>query len=94
MIAVIVSRPIPILAEAVSIIAGVSRMPAHRFFPATMLGLLPTAVIYAVAGAYAMNFNSGLYAFLAVMTLAGAVWVVGRLAMTPASPGRPSRQDP
>ncbi len=45
MLAVIVSRPIPILAEAVSIIAGISRMPAQKFFPAALLGLLPTAII-------------------------------------------------
>ena len=78
MMAVIVSRPIPILAEAVSIIAGISRMPLGRFFPATLLGLLPTAIIYAVAGSYALNLQRGLYVFLAVMLLAGMVWVIGR----------------
>jgi uncharacterized membrane protein YdjX (TVP38/TMEM64 family) len=70
MMAVIVSRPIPILAEAVSIIAGISRMPARKFFPAMLLGVLPTAIIYAVAGTYALNLQSGLYVFLAVMLLA------------------------
>jgi uncharacterized membrane protein YdjX (TVP38/TMEM64 family) len=80
MMAVIVSRPVPILAEAVTIIAGMSRMPARKFFPAMLLGLLPTAIIYAVAGAYALNLQSGLYVFLAVMVLAGVVWLVGKLA--------------
>lgn len=79
MMAVIVSRPIPILAEAVTIIAGISRMPGRKFFPAVLLGLLPTAVIYAVVGAYALNLQSGLYVFLAAMALAGVVWVVGKL---------------
>jgi len=82
MMAVIVSRPIPILAEAVSITAGISRMPKQNFFPAVLLGLLPTAIIYAVAGAYALNLKSGLYVFLAVMVLAGAVWIVGKLLMS------------
>ena len=81
MMAVVVSRPIPILAEAVSIIAGISRMPAQKFFPAVLLGLLPTSCIYAVVGAYALNLQSGLYALLALMTLAGAVWMVGRWVM-------------
>lgn len=81
MMAVIVSRPVPILAEAVTIIAGMSRMPARKFFPAVLLGLLPTAIIYAVAGAYALNLQSGLYVFLAVMALAGGVWLVGKLLM-------------
>lgn len=81
MLAVIVSRPIPILAEAVSIIAGISRMPARLFLPAALLGLLPTGIIYAVAGAYAVNVNTGLYVILAVLLLAGTVWLVGRLMM-------------
>ncbi len=81
MMAVIVSRPVPILAEAVTIIAGLSRMPAKKFFPAVLLGLLPTALIYAVAGAYALNFRSGLYVFLAVLGLAGVVWVAGQFLL-------------
>jgi uncharacterized membrane protein YdjX (TVP38/TMEM64 family) len=85
MMAVIVSRPIPILAEAVSIIAGISRMPARKFLLAAILGLLPTAVVYALAGAYALNLKSGLYAFLAVIAIAGMVWALGRLLTQPKS---------
>ena len=86
MIAVIVSRPVPILAEALSIIAGVSRMPARKFFPAVILGIIPTATIYAIAGTYTVNLNSGLYAFLAVMLLAGAVWMIGKFLTQPPRP--------
>ena len=81
MVAVIVSRPIPILAEAVTIIAGIARMPMRRFLVAVLLGLLPTAIIYAVAGAYTLNVQAGIYVFMAVMMLAGAVWVVGKVMM-------------
>jgi uncharacterized membrane protein YdjX (TVP38/TMEM64 family) len=79
LMAVIVSRPIPILAEAITIIAGISRMPARTFSLGVLLGLLPTATIYAVAGAYALNLQSGIYVFLAVLGLAGVVWVVGKV---------------
>jgi uncharacterized membrane protein YdjX (TVP38/TMEM64 family) len=79
LMAVIVSRPIPILAEAITIIAGISRMPARTFSFGVLLGLLPTAIIYAVAGAYALNFQSGVYVFVAVLGLAGVVWVVGKV---------------
>jgi uncharacterized membrane protein YdjX (TVP38/TMEM64 family) len=85
MIAVIVSRPIPILAEAVTIIAGISRMPPRKFIPAALLGLFPPAIIYAIAGAYTVTVSSGLYVFLAVMVLAGTVWVVGRRVIQPKS---------
>jgi len=53
-------------------------MPGRKFFPAMLLGLLPTAIIYAVAGAYALNLQSGLFVFLAVMVLAGVIWFVGK----------------
>ena len=89
LVAVIASRPIPILAEAISIIAGISRMPAAKFLFATLLGLLPTAVIYAIAGAYALTVSSGLYAFIAVTLLAGAVWLVGKLMTRSNSSGLP-----
>ena len=78
-LAVIVSRPIPILAEAITIIAGISQMPARTFSLGVLLGLLPTTIIYAVAGAYALNLQSGIYVFLAVLVLAGVVWVVGKM---------------
>jgi uncharacterized membrane protein YdjX (TVP38/TMEM64 family) len=81
MMAVIVSRPLPILGEVIGIIAGMSKMPAAKFFTAAMAGILPTAILYAVAGKYSTNFQSGLYAFLAVMVLAGAVWFMGRTAV-------------
>jgi len=90
MIAVIVSRPIPVLAEAITIIAGISRMPMRTFSFGVLLGLLPTALIYAVAGACALDFRGGIYVFLAVMGLAGVVWVVGKLFLCswPSSPNR------
>lgn len=88
LIAVIVSRPVPILAEAVMIIAGITRMPVRKLLLAVLLGLLPTALIYAVAGASALNLQSGLYIFIPVLLAAGAVWVVGRRW------SRPRRSEP
>jgi len=77
MMAVILSRPVPILAETVTVVAGISGMRAGTFFSAALLGLLPTALIYGLAGAYALALDSGLYVFLAVMALAGVTWAVG-----------------
>lgn len=93
MLAVIASRPVPILAEAITIIAGMSRMPGRKFLPALLIGLLPTALIYAVAGAYALEFRSGLYVFLSALLAAGLVWIIGRRTMRnqPAENPTPSR---
>jgi uncharacterized membrane protein YdjX (TVP38/TMEM64 family) len=85
MMAVIVSRPIPMLAEAASIIAGLSVMPLKRFFLAALVGLLPAVSLYAIAGAFAVDLNSGLYAFFAVILLAGLVWMIGRKVISQGS---------
>jgi uncharacterized membrane protein YdjX (TVP38/TMEM64 family) len=46
-IAVIVARPIPLLAEATVVVAGLTRMPRRRFAAACGLGNAIVAVLYA-----------------------------------------------
>lgn len=45
-----VTRPVPIVAETVSILAGTSSMRFPEYAFASLLGALPTAVLYAAAG--------------------------------------------
>lgn len=45
------SRWMPLLPEVVSCLAGLSRMPPRRFFPALTCGSLPLGFIYAFVGA-------------------------------------------
>ncbi|MDQ3677520.1 MAG: VTT domain-containing protein, partial [Actinomycetota bacterium] len=50
-LAVVVSRPVPIAAETLALLAGASPLPWRRFLPAAALGSLPPALLYAAAGA-------------------------------------------
>lgn len=50
-LAVLVSRPVPIAAETLALLAGASPLPWRRFLPAAALGALPPALLYAAAGA-------------------------------------------
>lgn len=50
-LAVLVSRPVPIAAETLALLAGASPLPWRRFLPAAALGSLPPALIYAATGA-------------------------------------------
>jgi uncharacterized membrane protein YdjX (TVP38/TMEM64 family) len=77
-VAVIASRPVPILSEAISIIGGMSRMPFRPFLIGSFLGILPAAILYAIAGAYAVDFNSGLITFLIVIAISGAGWIFAK----------------
>lgn len=70
-VGIILSRPIPILAESVAILAGTS--PAiswTKLLRSALIGALPSSLIYAWAGAQAMTLQSGLFVFGGVILLA------------------------
>jgi uncharacterized membrane protein YdjX (TVP38/TMEM64 family) len=73
-----VTRPVPLLAEAVAMMAGASRMRASTIAVGAAIGALPAAVLYAVAGALAVSFVNGALVFGAVILLAGVAWLLGR----------------
>jgi len=50
-LAVVCARPVPMLAEAVCCLAGLSRMPFGRFLAASVVGSLPFAMAFAYLGA-------------------------------------------
>lgn len=56
-IAVVLSRPVPMLTEILSCLGGLSRMRSSVFFAATVLGTLPVCLVYAAAGAYGTVTN-------------------------------------
>ncbi|HEX2063628.1 MAG TPA: VTT domain-containing protein [Acidimicrobiales bacterium] len=75
-VGVVLSRPVPLLAEAVSFVAGTSPLPWRPTLVAAALGCLPAAAVYAVAGAVAASFASGAVVFIAVVVLALGVGVL------------------
>jgi membrane protein DedA with SNARE-associated domain len=67
--AVIMARPVPVLAEASVFFAGISRMNFSSFMWASTLSNLGIAIVYAAVGVYAVSVNSVLLAFSAAMIL-------------------------
>ncbi len=77
--AVLVSRPVPMLAEASVLFAGISHMPWWRFILLVTLSNLGISAVYAVVGALSANVNSFLLAFFgAILIPALAMWVMNR----------------
>ena len=76
--AVVATRPVPVLAEALAILAGASPMSWARMTVATAAGALPACVLYAVAGAAAATFDSTIWIFALVLALSGVFWWLGR----------------
>ncbi|MEH1096703.1 TVP38/TMEM64 family protein [Micromonospora sp. CPCC 205739] len=70
LLAVLVTRPVPVLAETVAVLAGTSELGWRRVALAGGAGVLPTAALYAAAGATAQAAVSGTVAFVALLALA------------------------
>jgi uncharacterized membrane protein YdjX (TVP38/TMEM64 family) len=77
-LAVVVTRPVPLLAETVSIMAGASPLTWKRMLLASAAGSLPSALLYALAGSALASFQSGIWIFVIVLLMAGIFWGIGR----------------
>lgn len=78
-IAIIVTRPVPLLAETVAIMAGASPMSWSSLTLAALAGSLPPALLYALTGATVAKFQSTVLMFGLVLLIAALFWFVGRL---------------
>lgn len=78
-LAVIVTRPIPLLAETVAIMAGASPLGWGRMALAALFGSLAPALLYALSGAAVANFQSTSLIFGIVLVVTGSFWLAGRL---------------
>lgn len=73
-LALLVSRPIPVLSESVVILAGAQKMAFKKVFVFCALGWLPTAITYALIGAYSFSAASNIWAFMGVIGLTLALF--------------------
>ena len=76
--ALVVSRPIPVLAESSVVFAGIVRSPIRPFAWMTTLSNLGIALAYAAVGAFSMEVQSFLLTFLAALALPGLAMLAGR----------------
>lgn len=77
-LALAICRPVPVLAEASVIFAGVARVPIGTFAAVCALSNLGIAVGYAAIGAFSMRVDSFLLAFLGALILPAIAWLVAR----------------
>jgi uncharacterized membrane protein YdjX (TVP38/TMEM64 family) len=74
LLAIIITRPIPLLAETTIVMAGASTMPWQPMLLASLAGSCPIALLYAFTGATAVNFESVVWAFGLALGVAGLFW--------------------
>jgi uncharacterized membrane protein YdjX (TVP38/TMEM64 family) len=76
--AIVVTRPVPLLAETVAVLAGASTLGWKKSTLAALIGTIPAALIYALTGAAVVRLGSSALVFVAVMAVAGCTWLVSR----------------
>lgn len=79
-LAILITRPVPLMAETVSILAGASPMGWGKMTLAAIAGSAPAALLYALTGATAKGFANGFLMFGVVILIAGIFWFVGKKA--------------
>ena len=80
--ALVLCRPIPVLAEASVVFAGIVRRPFGRFLSMTTWSNAGIALGYAAIGAYSMRVDSFLLAFLGAMVVPAVAMLAGRLFLS------------
>lgn len=77
--ALVLCRPIPVLAEASVVFAGLVRTPVAPFLLLTSWSNLGIAAAYAAVGAYSMKVESFLLTFVGALALPGLAILAGKL---------------
>jgi 3-dehydroquinate synthase len=95
-LAVVVTRPVPLLAETTALLAGASPRTWRRLLAASAAGAAPPSLLYALAGATRQSLGGELAIFAAVIAAAGVAWALGRRASRrrPTVVGRPEALAP
>ncbi len=75
--AIVLSRPVPMLTEILSCLAGLTDLPGRTFFLAVVLGTLPVCLVYAYAGSISSPANPWPAVLIALLVPA-AGWVAVR----------------
>lgn len=84
----LVARPVPMLAEASVMFAGISHVAFGRFMLLTTLSNLGISAVYAAVGAFSSNVNSFLLAFFGAILVPGVAMVLMNRAAPRLAPER------
>ncbi|WP_147125302.1 VTT domain-containing protein [Shimia ponticola] len=78
-VALVATRAVPVLSEAMTITAGATEMRPQVFWAASTLANFGVAVTYAALGAFAATTNTFLWVFAASVGVPGVAWALYRL---------------
>ena len=73
-LAILLSRPLPVMMETLSLVAGLSEMRRRTFLWASLAGTIPVALLYALAGAWSMQTGNLLPGLVILISVAAGGW--------------------
>lgn len=91
--AVAVTRPLPVVMETMSLVAGVSTMRRRTFLLASAIGTAPIVVVYAYAGSMSRETGSLVPAIVILIAVAGVGWIWYRSAVSRREPSSSTSPD-
>jgi uncharacterized membrane protein YdjX (TVP38/TMEM64 family) len=77
-LALVITRPIPLVAEAVAVLAGTTPMRWRAAMLGGVLGNIAPAVIYGIAGAHAHSLGEQVIVLGAVLLISAVLWIAAR----------------
>jgi uncharacterized membrane protein YdjX (TVP38/TMEM64 family) len=90
--AIVMTRPIPVIMETMSMVAGLSGMSRTAFLAASLIGTAPVAMLYGYAGAVSRATGTVLPAAIILVSVAAAGYGWYRVKLAPS--GRVSPRSP
>jgi uncharacterized membrane protein YdjX (TVP38/TMEM64 family) len=72
---VVLTRPLPIVMETMSVIAGLSQMRRTTFLMASLIGTGPIVLVYAYAGAESRRLGSILPGVVILLSVTAVAWL-------------------
>jgi uncharacterized membrane protein YdjX (TVP38/TMEM64 family) len=87
-LAVMLTRPLPVVMETMSLVAGLSSMSRAAFLGASLAGTAPIVVVYAYAGAVSREIDSIVPAVVILIAVAACGFAWYRAKFAPAARAR------
>lgn len=75
-IVVVITRPVPVVMETTSLVAGLSNMRRSTFVLASAIGTVPVAILYAYAGAVSRAAGNAVPAVVILLAVGGGAWLL------------------
>ena len=77
-LAILLSRPLPVVMETMSLVAGLSLMKRSTFLLASLAGTIPVVFAYSLAGALSLEVGSVAPALVMLICVIAAAWLIAR----------------